>query len=64
MQWLQEEIAEMWRVEGKRYVSEINGYVNKGMTEGWNRVGEADRYTRAGNLAPFCWQYNFRISGG
>jgi hypothetical protein len=40
MEWLQDDIAEMWRAEGKRYASEINVYVNKGMTEGWDSVGE------------------------
>lgn len=40
MEWLLEDIAAKWRTEGKRYVSEINVYVNKGMTEGWDSVGE------------------------
>ncbi|MFD1175878.1 hypothetical protein ACFQ3W_06105 [Paenibacillus puldeungensis] len=35
MSWLNKEIAERWRTEGKRYASDINEYVRKGMETGW-----------------------------
>lgn len=40
MKWLQEDIAAMWRTEGKRYAGDINEYVHKGITEGWDSVKE------------------------
>ncbi|MCM3492362.1 hypothetical protein M4D52_02810 [Paenibacillus lactis] len=35
MNWLNTEIAQRWRTEGKRYASEINEYVRIGMENGW-----------------------------
>lgn len=35
MDWLNKEVAERWRTEGKRYASEINEYVRIGMDTNW-----------------------------
>lgn len=35
MSWLNQEIAERWRTEGKRYASDINEYVRIGMETDW-----------------------------
>lgn len=35
MNWLNKEIAERWREEGRRYASEINKYVRIGTETGW-----------------------------
>ncbi|WP_338114619.1 hypothetical protein [Paenibacillus faecis] len=35
MSWLNQEIAERWRTEGKRYASDINEYVRVGMETDW-----------------------------
>jgi hypothetical protein len=51
MEWLQEDIAAKWRTEGKRYASAINVYVNNGMTEGWDNVGEEPAEDRRSALA-------------
>lgn len=36
MDWLDKEIAEQWRAEGKRYASEINEYVRIGTETDWS----------------------------
>lgn len=40
MKWLQEDLAAEWRKEGKRYAGDINQFVHKGITEGWDSVEE------------------------
>ncbi|WP_340021093.1 hypothetical protein MHI24_19015 [Paenibacillus sp. FSL K6-1096] len=40
MNWLQEDAAAKWRAEGQRYVNDINYYVHKGLTEGWDKAGD------------------------
>ncbi|SLJ90516.1 MULTISPECIES: hypothetical protein [unclassified Paenibacillus] len=31
MNWLKENIAETWRIEGKRYAKDVNAFVRRGM---------------------------------
>lgn len=40
MNWLKEEVAAKWREEGKRYVNDINHFVHKGLSEGWDQAGD------------------------
>lgn len=39
MNWLKEEVAAKWREEGKRYAHDINHFVLKGLTDGWDQAG-------------------------
>lgn len=39
MKWLEDEIAAKWREEGERYAHDINQFVHKGLTDGWDQAG-------------------------
>ena len=41
MTWLNELVAMRWRQEGERYAKDVNEFVRKGLTEGWDAVDEA-----------------------
>lgn len=40
LKWLQDEHAAKWREEGQRYASDVNQFVHKGLTEGWDKAGK------------------------
>ncbi|WP_028545512.1 hypothetical protein [Paenibacillus taiwanensis] len=51
MSWLNKEIAERWRNEGKRYASEINEYVRNGMEHGWSENLESPEEDQRSSFA-------------
>ncbi|MDK8180322.1 hypothetical protein [Paenibacillus sp. UMB4589-SE434] len=51
MAWLNKEIAERWRIEGKRYASEINKYVQIGMEQGWSENLETPKEDQRSSFA-------------
>ncbi|MCY9516319.1 WD40 repeat domain-containing protein [Paenibacillus apiarius] len=42
MTWLNELVAMRWRQEGARYAKDVNEFVGKGLTEGWDAVDEVE----------------------
>lgn len=46
MTWLDQTIAEQWRNEGKRYATEVNEFVRRGMAGGWAET-DANKEPRA-----------------
>ncbi|MGG3926415.1 hypothetical protein ABET51_10455 [Metabacillus fastidiosus] len=42
MTWLNKDIAKKWRLEGERYASDVNAFVHKGLSLGWDQVDERD----------------------
>ncbi|ETT39043.1 MULTISPECIES: hypothetical protein [unclassified Paenibacillus] len=51
MNWLQNEQAAKWREEGQRYAGDVNQFVHKGLTEGWDKAGNEPAEDTRGTLA-------------
>lgn len=51
MNWLQDEQAAKWREEGQRYARDVNQFVHKGLTEGWDKAGNEPAEDTRGALA-------------